>query len=74
MSGNFCGHCKRPMRGFAMADGVYLCHPDVGMDCYHLVTVYGHEVGRDGSCQQCANPETVQEMLRRKIDSLTAAL
>jgi hypothetical protein len=37
-----CGHCQRPMRGHASTGGVWLCHPDDGMDCYTLVTLYGH--------------------------------
>lgn len=41
-----CTHCARPMRGNAglTLDGVHhpLCHPDEGMDCYRLVTVYHH--------------------------------
>lgn len=37
-----CGHCERLMRGMASAGDVWLCHPDSGVDCYHLVTLYGH--------------------------------
>lgn len=50
-----CAHCGGPMRGSAGLQwmGVAgstplrfdLCHPpDVGMDCYRLVTVYGHQI------------------------------
>lgn len=37
-----CAHCTRPMRGYATVGGDYLCHPDVGLDCYRLVTIYDH--------------------------------
>lgn len=42
-----CGHCRQPMRGYASAHGTWLCHPDDGMDCYRLVTVYRHEMPCD---------------------------
>jgi hypothetical protein len=35
-----CGHCGKIARGYAKVDDVQLCHPDEGMDCYRLVTVY----------------------------------
>jgi hypothetical protein len=49
-----CAHCGRPARGSAaiFIDGIEitLCHPDVGLDCYHLVTVYKERIGaRRGS-------------------------
>ncbi len=41
-----CSHCGGVMRGSAglTVGGVHypLCHPDDGMDCYRLVTVYKH--------------------------------
>lgn len=41
-----CTHCGNQQRGSAGMDlhGTYypLCHPDAGMDCYRLVTVYQH--------------------------------
>jgi hypothetical protein len=37
-----CGHCEQPMRGMASKGDTWLCHPDEGIDCYRLVTVYGH--------------------------------
>jgi len=37
-----CAHCGRPTRGFASMDEAWLCHPDDGLDCYRLVTVYHH--------------------------------
>ena len=46
-----CAHCGEPQRGAASAFGKDLCHPDDGLDCYRLVTVYGEPVGarRNGS-------------------------
>lgn len=42
-----CAHCQRPNRGvavsgYATVDGKFVCHPDVGVDCYRLVTLYKH--------------------------------
>ena len=49
-----CSHCLGPMRGSAsvtLVDGTYrLCHPDVGLDCYRLVTLYQHPVS---DCHHC---------------------
>lgn len=42
-----CAHCERPMRGMASAGDAWLCHPDYGVDCYHLVTLYGHKMPCD---------------------------
>lgn len=43
-----CAHCARPLRGSGTAlDGSPLCHPDDGMDCYHLVTLYRHPMPCD---------------------------
>lgn len=43
-----CAHCGNPMQGSAgltLANThYYLCHPDTGMDCYRLVTVFQHPV------------------------------
>lgn len=36
-----CAHCARPQSGYASVGVQPLCHPDEGMDCYRLVTVYG---------------------------------
>lgn len=41
-----CGHCGRKANVIeAWASGVKLCHPNTGLDCYRLVTVYGETVG-----------------------------
>ncbi len=41
-----CAHCSYPPTGVARIwrDGTsrVLCHPDIGLDCYDLVTVWGH--------------------------------
>lgn len=36
-----CAHCANERRGYASVGVQPLCHPDAGMDCYRLVTVYG---------------------------------
>jgi hypothetical protein len=46
-----CHHCWGPVKGWASFDGNALCHPDFGLDCYHLVTVYDHEM----ACPQCVD-------------------
>jgi hypothetical protein len=45
-----CGHCGGPLRGYAAVNDAAVCHPDEGLDCYRLVTVYGHPV----PCGPCA--------------------
>lgn len=47
-----CDHCgtERPVLEFAGqwvsgSRSSYLCHPNEGLDCYRLVTVYGEKVG-----------------------------
>lgn len=44
-----CAHCGQSFEvgGSLHTGGVDypLCHPDDGLDCYHLVTVYGEEIG-----------------------------
>lgn len=46
----YCTHCRRSQRGSAEVDGHPVCHPHdpLAMDCYHLVTVYGHSVDNCG--------------------------
>ncbi len=50
-----CGHCGGPQRGYAALGDTPLCHPDGGLDCYRLVTVYGH--GAPCITQPCCDPE-----------------
>lgn len=42
MGAERCVHCRRPADGYASSEAGRLCHPDNGLDCYHLVTVYKH--------------------------------
>ena len=49
--GDTCQHCWGPVKGHASVNGQKLCHPDFGLDCYHLATVYGHEM----PCPQCVD-------------------
>lgn len=44
-----CSHCGFGMLGYASVGLDFLCHPDAGIDCYRLVTVYHHE----SPCQTC---------------------
>lgn len=43
-----CVHCQQPLRGWAAVPAGPVCHPsglpgeEPGLDCYRLVTVYGH--------------------------------
>lgn len=39
-----CAHCLGPQVGSASVAGQSLCHPDGGLDCYRLVTVYHHDM------------------------------
>ena len=50
--GELCGHCGKVARGYGW-DGARLCHPDEGMDCYRLVTVYKHPRDAAGNCPRC---------------------
>ena len=54
-----CAHCGHRVRGSASYNGLPLCHPDEGMDCYHLVTVWGHKM----PCDPCVVPEWLVEQL-----------
>lgn len=53
-----CSHCLRPMAGFASLNDDPLCHPDEGIDCYHLVTVYKHEM----PCTSCRENERIKAL------------
>jgi len=58
-----CAHCMREMRGYASAgNGQRLCHPDAGLDCYRLVTVYGHEM----PCWCCVDVRVLEDAGRRE--------
>ena len=49
-----CGHCGFERLGLASVNDQYLCHPDYGMNCYRLVTVYDHPM----PCECCNNAKT----------------
>ncbi len=49
MSALACAHCAHPARGYSTVQDSVLCHPDYGLDCYQLVTVYLHPM----PCRQC---------------------
>lgn len=63
-----CAHCQQPARGYATVGPDRLCRPDLSqmaMECYRLVTVYGHLM----PCGDCISgaavrygpaPETIQ--------------
>lgn len=42
VTGDVCAHCHGPQIGSAYVDRQPLCHPDYGLDCYRLVTLYRH--------------------------------
>lgn len=46
-----CAHCgtKLQDQGSGFVRDQPVCHPDVGMDCYRLVTVYDHPL----PCRAC---------------------
>ena len=57
-----CAHCQRPVRGYATVDGEPLCHPTVGLDCYHLVTVAHHDFGCPSPyCQASVKARGIRE-------------
>lgn len=68
-----CGHCGEQMRGHASisdANGVaWLCHPDEGQDCYHLVTVWGHDPYP--GCRQCEADREERERVADLPDAAT---
>ena|SRR5688500_5123412 len=51
-----CEHCGGRRVGYGVVAGKKVCHPDIGMDCYHLVTVYGHEM----PCKTCVSTSVTQ--------------
>lgn len=57
-----CKHCGGRQRGYATVGDAKVCHPDDGMDCYRLVTVYGHQM----PCETCAGiADETTEMVRK---------
>lgn len=52
-----CRHCGTKARGYADVGGP-VCHPDAGMDCYRLVTVYGHPM----PCTPCSDARMLLDL------------
>ena len=68
-----CAHCGDEMRGYAMAGDRWLCHPDPPhLDCYHLVTVWGHDP--HPGCRQCEADRKERERVTAVARSLPAVL
>ena len=77
-----CAHCGQPMRGFGYLGRAgepdrFLCHPDTGPDCYHLVTVYDHPTpcpGGDGGLRFVDGDGSVADLVGRFVDRMHEAL
>lgn len=54
-----CAHCQQPITGYGTVNDAILCHPDVGLDCYHLVTLYRHDT-------PCEIPYCIASVERRR--------
>jgi hypothetical protein len=66
-----CGHCQRPIRGMGSVGGTFLCHPDDGMDCYRLVTLYGHPMPCDRLDADRRYFESVDDLVATLEDTAT---
>lgn len=62
-----CAHCGKRFKvgGSLYTGGVDypLCHPDEGLDCYHLVTVHGEEIGSRKEGRRKVDHKKYLEML-----------
>jgi hypothetical protein len=58
-----CAHCHGIMRGLASVGPEPVCHPDSGLDCYRLVTVYRHGL----HCHTCMDVRVLEERQRREL-------
>jgi hypothetical protein len=45
MSDRACAHCGKVGETYGQLNSSPLCHPNVGMDCYRLVTIYHEPIG-----------------------------
>ena len=45
LNARHCHHCGRSGQTYGRLSNHPLCHPNVGMDCYRLVTVYHEPLG-----------------------------
>lgn len=69
---NTCSHCGLLALGYSTVDGDVLCHPDTGMDCYKLVTVYHHVMPCDEPlCVASAHRRTLRESNRAIPDEVS---
>ena len=66
-----CGHCGKPPVGFAQANNVSLCHPDVGLDCYALVTVYRHSMPCDRVGCVVSEDESQADLVKKVREALS---
>jgi len=64
--GRQCAHCRLEVRGYASIDDKLLCHPDVGIDCYRLVTVYGHPM----PCIHCRDARMLMGGIEDELERL----
>lgn len=67
MSEHPCAHCHGTLRGYGSINDDLLCHPDDGLDCYRLVTVYHHT----RPCRTCVDVRLLEEA--RRHDGVLAA-
>lgn len=65
---NLCAHCLLEPRGYATGGDDRLCHPDTGIDCYRLVTVYHHPT----PCQHCHEARLLMGGIEDELESLAA--
>lgn len=63
-----CAHCGLPVKGYGTFGDAKLCHPDIGLDCYHLVTLYRHQ----SPCEIPYCTASVQRRLRREANAEVA--
>jgi len=61
-----CGHCRGFLRGYAGIDSQRVCHPDVGLDCYRLVTVYRHPL----PCPACHDVRVLMHDYEEELEQL----
>ena len=73
-----CAHCGRICRdynggGASVPPGHIVCHPNQPgrPDCYHLITVYGHEVM---GCEPCSKEPYEPPSAQDNAEALTIGL
>lgn len=63
LSDMICSHCLGTMRGCASLNDDMLCHPDDGLDCYRLVTIYKHAM----PCETCRPVREAADDVREQL-------